>query len=211
MNDYRLCIPPWVGEKVFNIPEADRTPSAQCDVVWPEAYYQDQASVNYTRNQVREWFSLKSEIVDKLEQSTPNDSVLLNIRKGLDYASAGHARVGEKSYLKAANELGYENVSWETDTEPTRHPDFTGDIWSGGLGTTAVCIPSFYRLMKAPVLFRANSTFSWWAATLAQNQRVYSPVIKGLKGGESHDDVQFVEGNWPAVTDTGVNTDLYLP
>jgi hypothetical protein len=52
----------------------------------------------------------------------------------------------------------------------------------------------FMDLYNADVLFRANSTFSWWAGTLG-NAKVYSPIVDGLTGHQK--DVKFVEGNWP--------------
>jgi len=72
-------------------------------------------------------------------------------------------------------------------------------------------LPSFYRLMTAPILFRANSTFSWWAATLG-NGRVFAPVIKDLIGlnNQFFHHAEFIEGNWPQMTKAPVNTDLHL-
>jgi hypothetical protein len=53
--------------------------------------------------------------------------------------------------------------------------------------------------MKARILFRANSTFSWWAATLGNPMLVYSPVVEGLRGLQM--DVKFVPGNEPRCVD----------
>jgi hypothetical protein len=114
------------------------------------------------------------------------------------------------SYLQAAMINGYSFFSWETDTFPFLIPGFDGDIWASGQGTTTVALPSFYRLMTAPILFRANSTFSWWAATLAENQRVFSPVIKGLSSGDPVYCSEFEAGNWPQMTTSPINTDLHL-
>jgi hypothetical protein len=56
-------------------------------------------------------------------------------------------------------------------------------------------VTDFFALLNAEVLFRANSTFSWWAATLGHAQKVYSPVVDGLSGYQTN--VKFIEGNWP--------------
>jgi hypothetical protein len=52
-------------------------------------------------------------------------------------------------------------------------------------------VNDFFLMMKCKNLFRANSTFSWWAATLGDAQ-VFSPVV-GQRTGWL--DVEFVEGN----------------
>jgi hypothetical protein len=79
-----------------------------------------------------------------------------------------------------------------------------------GLGVTAVSIPAFYRMMTAKVHFRANSTFSWWAATLG-NAKVYAPIIRGMTGGKPDQYcAHFIEGNWPVMADCPQNSDLHL-
>lgn len=208
-NGYTLCMDPWIGEKIFTIPESNRTHNA--DKVFPEAYYQDQGSLIYTRKQVRAWFTFKPELLQRL-QVIPSEPLLLNVRQADDYRSAGLVTLSKQCYLDAAVANGYaaEMAAWEMDTNPTRLSGFEGDFSAGGLGVTSVAIPSFYRLMTAKVLFRANSTFSFWAATLSQG-KVYSPIIKGLEGGKP--DVyckEFVEGNWPVMADCAQNSDLYL-
>ena len=62
-------------------------------------------------------------------------------------------------------------------------------------------LEDFLRLYFARTIFRANSSFSWWAAFLSPTATVYSPVldkslIYGVDGLEEID-VKFVEGNHP--------------
>jgi hypothetical protein len=62
-------------------------------------------------------------------------------------------------------------------------------------------LDDFLKLYFARTIFRANSSFSWWAATLSPTARVFSPVmdkrhIYGVDGMEEID-VDFVEGNQP--------------
>lgn len=210
-NDYELCLDKWVGEEIFDIPKAVR-PGQWTNKRFPEHYYQDQASLIYTRKQVREWFKFKPEIEERL-QAVPKADVLLNVREGDDYRGAGLVVISRQSYRNACVEMGYndEVAQWETDLHPTRLPGFDGDISASGLGTTMVALPSFYRLMTAKVLFRANSTFSWWAATLGHG-KVYSPIITDLEGGvDCCDCSKWVPGNWPQMTTSPINTDLHLP
>lgn len=72
-------------------------------------------------------------------------------------------------------------------------------------------LPDFMTLMRAAVLVRANSTFSWWAGALG-NGHVYAPVVEDRVGEH---DVVFTRGNWPRCADSsrvGVKvTDLHLP
>ena len=210
-NGYELCVYPWVGEKVFTIPGA-RRPDASCEV-WPERMYQDQPSLIYTRRQVREWFTFKPEILARLRVLDATEpEIILNVRQGHDYREAGLVTMSKESYVLACIKHGFDvaKARFETDLNPTLLPDFQGNMDASGLGVTWVGMPSFYRLMTAPVLFRANSSFSWWAATLGHG-RVFSPIIRGLHGGVP--DVRcdnFVEGNWPISADCGANTDLHL-
>ena len=62
-------------------------------------------------------------------------------------------------------------------------------------------LEDFLRLYFARTIFRANSSFSWWAAFLSPAARVFSPVVDkrhiyGVDGLEEID-VEFVEGNHP--------------
>ena len=211
-NGHTLCIPPWIGEQIFDIPHADRTPASQCDKV-VEDICQRQECLIYTRKQVKDWLRIKPSVLDMLRPILENRRpVLLDVRRGNDYIGAGLVSLGPACYMDAARERGYDldsQCEWEYDTKPTRLPNFTGDVTAAGLGTTWVSLPAFYRMMTAQVHFRANSTFSWWAATLG-NARVYAPVIRGVQGGVSNAYAEFVEGNWPAPSANAPNTDLHL-
>lgn len=212
-NGYELAQYPWVGEQVFNIPEAIRPTDYKPDLVWPENMRQNQQSLIYTKAQVKEWFTFKPDIelrLKVLDKDIPK--VLLNVRMGNDYRSAGLVTLSKKCYLDAAIRYGYKenDCAFETDTDPTRLDIFQGDFSASGLCTTWASVPSFYRLMQAPVLFRANSTFSWWAATLGDGE-IYAPIIRGLQGGVP--DIwcdTFVKGNWPIMAESSNNSDLHL-
>lgn len=211
-NGHTLCIPPWIGERIFEIPCADRTPAHQCDKV-VEDTCQRQECLIYTRQQVKEWLRIKPSVLEMLKPVLNNRKpVLLDQRAGSDYLGAGLVGLGAQCYLDAAKDRGYhfEECEWEIDTMPTRLPCFTGDVTAAGLGTTWVSLPAFYRMMTAQVHFRANSTFSWWAATLG-NAKVFAPVIRGVRGGVPNAHAEFVEGNWPVMADNSPNTDLHLP
>ncbi len=85
-----------------------------------------------------------------------------------------------------------------SEEEPTPHAPFIPDDLS--------FIVDFYRMVQAPTLLRANSSFSWCAALLG-NGLVLSPVIDGLEGGKKHL-CKFVAGNWPRFANFDFVTDL---
>lgn len=213
-NGYDLCLPPWIGELIFTIPLAVRpTGNKLADRVMPEDMHQRQDSLIYTRKKAREWFQIRPDVLEHLKPILANRKpVLLDVRQGNDYIGAGLVSLGSQCYLHAAEKRGYDSsqCEWELDTQPTRMKAFQGDVTAAGLGTTWVSLPAFYRMMTAQVHFRANSTFSWWAATLG-NAKVFAPVIRGMKGGvpDQYCD-NFVEGNWPVMANNHPNTDLHL-
>lgn len=212
-NGYDLCLPPWVGESIFDIPLANRTPANRCDKVMPEDTHQRQESLIYTRRQVKEWLRIKPGLEVLMSPVAHNRKlVLLDLRAGADFVGAGLVSLGKQCYLDAAMQYHYlaDDCEWEIDTQPTRMPQFAGDVTASGLNTTWVSLPAFYRMMTAKVHFRANSTFSWWAATLG-NSKVYAPIIRGVRGGQPNAYAEFAEGNWPVLADNAPNTDLHLP
>jgi len=126
----------------------------------------------------------------------------------------GYSVISKDSYFRAFRKFGYaeESVEWVSD-------DYTGKWhvgrklrfpagWEYPSGSQYIpgvmfdWLADFLKLYFARTIFRANSSFSWWAALLSPTAKVFSPVlgprhVYGVDGMEEID-VEFVEGNHPA-------------
>jgi len=188
-GDSRLELPPWVGDVLFpNARRDDITDRPAAEIC---SYCQDPGHLAlYTREQVREWFTLADEFrMPKIRERY----VACNYRGG-DYRDRPdlYAVVSRGSIEREAVSRGYdpEDVEWVTD-EAQHRPTVAWPETEWGLEFLA----DWQILLDAPVLFRANSTFSWWAAELGEHEEVFSPVI-GDRSGPG--DYPFSRGNqWP--------------
>jgi hypothetical protein len=121
--------------------------------------------------------------------------------------------ISKDSYLRAFAKFGYsqDSVVWVSDDytgkwHVGRKVQFRGG-WEYPTGSQYLpgimfdWLDDFLKLYFARTIFRANSAFSWWAATLSPTAKVFSPVldkrhIYGVDGMEEIT-VDFVEGNHP--------------
>lgn len=190
-----LHLDPWIGDRIFSIPQ--RINPTMNDQRVREAYYQHQDNLIYSLDNVRQWFRIKPEVEDRLAR-LPKEVVLMHRRVG-DYVGYHFPVVSKASYLDALAKYGIVHPpKWVTEESPARVDGLPDDLQFMG---------DFYRMMKCNILLRGNSSFSWWAATLG-DCRVFSPIIRGKPGNEC--DCEFVEGNWPMLTDFDFNSDLRL-
>lgn len=198
-NGYELRMAESPLEKIFTLGGLPIIrPTGSEDIVIDE-YRQAQKDLIYSRADCRRWFDLRPEVKDLLSYIKPT-MPHAHLRRG-DYISAGYPVVSVASVESAMAQQGvYPPYVAVTDDAPGKDLAFAGELeW----------VPDFVRLMRAPVLFRANSSFSWWAATLG-NGEVYSPLIAGFEGGREHDNIPFVAGNWPRLAGFEFTTDLFL-
>lgn len=217
---FDLCLPPNVIEQIFDVPAAVRPrKGTPADHVMPhDSMFQTQDALIYTKEQVQQWLRIRPEHLAVMAPLLQNRKpVTLDWRRGTDFLGAGLVSLGEAAYLYAASRHGYDltDCEWEIDTEPTRMPHFTGDVNAAGEGCTMVSLPAFYRLMTAKVHFRANSSFSYFAAVLG-SAKVYAPIIRNVRGGVPNAMANFVEGNWPHFsanypTDLNLETNTQTP
>jgi hypothetical protein len=203
---------PWIGNRIFQIddtPIADpELPKRDENTVTPgevdicfRTYAQQQKCLIYTRAQTKSWFVLRPEVEAVLQDSIERELLVAHRRVG-DYVGYGYPVVSEAAYRNACVQYGLPVDRLQFVTEETEVKLEPFQDW-------APYLPDFYRLMTADVLLRGNSTFSWWAATIGDNARVFSPVVEGLEGGREHD-CQFLEGNSPRFCNLSFVTDLHL-
>lgn len=201
---HKLQTDPWIGELIFQLyddridqnfePRNGNSLIGEGDVEIV-GYNQDQRCMIYSEEQARGWFKLRPEVAQKLSSLAPEN---LSHRRVGDYRGNCYPLISEQSYRDAWQQYGYEPMLFVTEENPmliTGLPKF---------------LPDFYRLMTAPVMFRANSTFSWWAGVLNPG-KIYSPESCGLTYGIEHDHVPFIEGNYARICDLDVCTCVCLP
>lgn len=125
----------------------------------------------------------------------------------------GYSVISMESYRRAFRKFGHseDSIHWVSDDYTgkwhiSRKKRHTGG-WTYPTGSQYLpgimydWLHDFLKLYFARTIFRANSSFSWWAATLSPTAKVFSPVIDkhhiyGVDGMEEID-VDFVEGNHP--------------
>lgn len=177
---------------------------AQCDIEF-RGYAQMQSCMTYTKRQAQEWLRISPEWTPALDRIMghycPNDAIVAHHRLG-DFIGYSYPVVSRLSYNQAAmHYFGFgRQIEFVSEEAPLPHPGIPDDL---------SFLPDFYRLMKAPTLMRANSTFSFVAGLLG-NGLVLSPWIDGLKGGVEHDEVRFEAGNHCKLADFDFCSDLHV-
>jgi hypothetical protein len=206
---------PWIGEDIFSLPKYGR-PTKACEQfpVFSEmnlcedytniritAYAQSEKATRlYTREQAREWLQLRLDPHDLLAAfaSGPQYRVVGHLRRGDFVGYSGYPLVSLGSYerciatfkLNAHLSANFETFLLVSELCPRyitvlpKHLSF---------------LPDFMTLVTAPILLRANSSFSW-VAGLLNTGRVFSPIITQRMRGAVDNDCEFVESNHPRLT-----------
>lgn len=207
MHDIELHTDPWVGEQLFEIrhPRCDQLvrPRDENTLVIGESnvsyrsYSQRQHCADYySLRQIRSWFRWRMPVFRNLNRIAPEpDVALAHIRRG-DYAGSGYPLVSDKSYFDAFTDARpyLHRLQRVSEDKPMVHPDFTGELaW----------VPDFFCMSTCQALYRANSSFSFWAGVLGQvhcGTQVFSPIITGKTGGIEHD-CAFQPDNWARIAE----------
>jgi len=191
-----LEIPTWVGEKIFknvsHSPISKHCPRTSLDEIkWGQVnidlfgYFQKKEFIDIlSEAKLREWFVLQ----DKWLEFFINlkTYAIAHLRRG-DYQTLYadvFCIISKESYQRAFKKFGVQeqSVYWRAEESQVKWRYIDDDI---------LFLPDFFEMMNVQHLFRANSTFSFWAGFFNKN-KVYSPVV-GNKVGVN--DVEFVEGN----------------
>lgn len=205
-HDATLEIPHWIGEKIFK-DVAHPTPSKMLPTLeeLPEdgrvdinfhGYCQGGKFLSYlSESKIREWLQFEDKWVEMF--SVMGSLAIAHLRRG-DYQSKWKdvfCVISKNSYLNACNKFGIEkaSLSWKSEEMQVKWRYVDEDL---------IFLPDFFDMINAKHLFRANSTFSFWAGFFNKN-KVYSPLVEN-KVGEC--DVDFVEGNWPKIV--SINPDI---
>lgn len=209
---------PWWGQRVFGLTEkrigkelplradmAFETWDGEKDIEI-SGWCLHQKCLLYSREDAKRWLRFTEEIA-RLLAFVPHDEVACHLRWGDFQTDPKFIAVSHASYEQAVARFV---------------PDFTGRpvlvcAWEP-LRSTKLdyldlgWLPDFVRMMRGRHLFRANSTFSWWAAVLGEAERVFAPQLNGIAPlAGCFQNVPFVAGNWPAISCVHPNcSDLHL-
>jgi len=163
-----LHTPNWIGRELFmGVDEPIMQSKGDIDLF---DYFQNPEHLALlSKKKVKEWFKFKN------PPKVQKHNVVFHKRRGdLLTQLDQYAVVSDESYIKGAKKFNLDYK--EALILDKEHSDFVTD---------------FYLMMNCNNLFRANSTFSWWAATLGDCE-VYSPKVENKIGWA---DVEFVKGN----------------
>lgn len=188
---------PWVGQEIFQLSDKpymklpmagfDELPSGKVNVTLHGYFIHSDAAKMFSTQKLRQWFKLQPRWYNLVKQV----DVAAHLRYGdyIDLATI-YCLIPKESYVKACQKFGLDDkqITWVSE-ENTNSVKIDGKL---------SFLPDFLTLMTAKTLFRANSSFSWWAAAL-NNGNVYSPVVEARAGWN---DVDFVQGNWPRIADS---------
>jgi hypothetical protein len=224
--DAQLEVPDWVGKRIFgltepgwscNLPEVNDggnglQPSAKpVDSMGPTnirigGYFQMQRWVGaLSRAELRQWLQVRPELIAQCRSVLPvGPYTAAHVRQGDYIGHPLYANIPERAYVRACAEHGLSIDEWVRQNSPRCVAGLHGDF---------SFLPDFLVLLRSSILLRANSTFSWWAAALADpSQVVYAPVVTDHVG---EFDADFVKGNWPRIADARrvgpCTEDLHLP
>lgn len=164
-----------------------------------------QKNLIYSRADAKRWLRLAPEIEEAVKDIR-QEEVAIHLRWGDYKHTDNYICISILAYEKAIRDNLGGDVTYQTVCEwkPTQNRAFDK--------MELEYVADFVTLMRAKNLFRGNSTFSYWAAVLGDNERVFSPRLKGIapKQGDFQM-VPFTEGNHNAISALHYNhTDLNL-
>ena len=202
---FELHTDPWVGEEIFQIQhpriedDLPRVPDTLLEFgesgIEIEGYSQLSRCMVYTEADACKWFAFRPDVEELLRENTVPTNCA-HYRCG-DYVAAPYPIISKEAFRRAWTAYGFADM------------DFVEEHSENVVPGLPEFLPDFYRLMVAPVMFRSNSTYSWWAGVLNAGQ-VFSPITTGLAYSIEHDMVPFVPGNYSRICDLHMVEELCL-
>ena len=203
-NNYILEIPKnWIGREIFEnvkdpviendypVCDLDNISDEGESYIRLDGYFESLKSINmYSKQDVLWWFKLK----EKYDYPKIKDYyVTAHLRRG-DFLNIKNGRcvVAKICFKEAIINNGYNinKIIWVgEDIKQPFYEEFN-------ISKELYFLYDFVLLKNSDVIFRSDSTFSWWAASLS-NAKIFSPVIDDKVGWQY--DIKFVKGNYPAV------------
>lgn len=215
-----LEVPDWVGKVIFGLSEPewsrdlpevnDGANGCPPELDWGQTnvrlggYFMTARWVGIlSKRELRRWLQVTSAFEAQCAAVVPAGKyTAAHLRQGDYLGHPLYANVPRSAYRRASEKFGFLIDHWAEQDHPRK---------VSGLGDRYHFLPDFLVLLRASVLFRANSTFSWWAGALG-DAVVYAPVVDDHVGEY---DAEFVCGNWPRVAHTRrvgpCVEDLHLP
>ena len=199
-----LETPNWLGQFLFGLRDA---PLSRCLKVLHETelngvdpanwqtnvdlfgYFQNKHTAPHlSRRKLREWYSVTDEI-RKMFPKPPEPYAVCHIRQG-DYITTYNSNfcIIDKVCYERALEKYPPNmpVVWVEENKSVPSPNLPHEIsWLG----------DWMTIFNADIVFRGNSTFSWWAATIGHATKIFSPLVCDSVG--HNNTIEFTPGNHP--------------
>lgn len=216
--DAILELPTWIGEKIFkdvsHTPISCRLPRIPIDhIPWGRVnidlfgYFQTKECFDIlSEKKIRKWLVFQDQFNDYLKQS---NEIIAHQRMG-DYVTLWpdiFCVITKKSFLNSCIKFRIckQNLIYLSEENPTNNK-MLNDIAYSKISNSRYgsgiyedkgisFLPDFFRMINSKILFRSNSSFSFWAGFF-KNENVYSPIVKGKTG---YQDVEFVKDNRSAI------------
>ena len=168
----------------------------------------------YSKKEIKEFFEFSdevkaSDIYKRAEDKQGTYDVAHLRRDDIMYSDSNHnwnyPAISKKSYEKAFYTFGVDkkSVQWISDD----FPSYPSQGWTYPQGQKFLVeepffdfLPDFLKLYFSRTIFRANSSFSWWASFLSPTAKIYSPILhKRVLYNETGEELncEFIEGNTP--------------
>ncbi len=217
--DATLEISNWIGQKIFNNvshpkpsrelikTKLDQVPFGKVNINL-FGYFQNKNFYNIMNaKHIREWFTIKDEWKELYQEY--KQFIVAHIRKG-DYVTQYKNRyhyIDKDSFVRACEcyKLEANKLVFLSEENPTKDNKCSKISYSNTIGLYGKSmypdegisfLPDFIKMINANTLLRTNSTFSFWAGFLRNDDNVFSPIVKNV---HLNDDVHFIKGNYPAL------------